>query len=105
MKQPNKLHKLGLAATAFGLVLSFVTAAHACKDGEGRGAHHFEKKDANGDGFLTRDEVGAERWDRIKVADANGDAKISKDEMKKAREEGKLGKRGKRRDRDGSKRS
>jgi hypothetical protein len=99
MKHPIKIHKLGLAVTAFGLALSFVTAAHACKDGEGRGAHHFEKKDTNGDGFLTRDEVGAERWDRIKVADANGDSKVSKDEMKKAREDGKLRKRGKHRER------
>lgn len=58
--------------------------------GEGKGAH-FQKADKNSDGFLTKDEVGDKRWDRIKVADANSDAKVSKAEMQQARKDGKLG--------------
>jgi hypothetical protein len=57
----------------------------------GHRGKRFERKDKNGDGFLTQDEVGAKRWERIKVADANGDAKISKDELRQARKDGKLG--------------
>ena len=57
--------------------------------GEGKGAH-FKKADKNGDGFLTKDEVGDQRWDRIKVADANKDGKISKPEMQQAHKDGKL---------------
>ena len=63
---------------------------HAGKgQGHGKGAH-FKKSDKNGDGFLTKDEVGAERWERIKVADSNKDGKVSKPELKQAREGGKL---------------
>lgn len=80
-------------------------ASGAKKLGEGHehGKRHghrgkrFERADKNGDGFLTQDEVGAKRWDRIKVADANSDARVSKDEMKAAREAGKLGHEGKHR--------
>lgn len=59
-------------------------------DGHEKGAR-FQRADKNGDGFLTRDEVSAERWERIKVADANGDAKISRDELREAYQSGKLG--------------
>jgi hypothetical protein len=57
--------------------------------GNGKGAK-FKKSDTNNDGFLTKDEVGAERWERIKVADANKDGKVSKPELQQARKDGKL---------------
>jgi hypothetical protein len=62
---------------------------HGHKGGE-KGAH-FKKADKNSDGFLTKDEVGDKRWDRIKVADANNDSKISQAEMQQAHKDGKLG--------------
>jgi hypothetical protein len=58
-------------------------------DGKGHGGL-FKKADKNRDGFLTKDEVGDQRWERIKVADANNDSKVSKDELKQARKDGKL---------------
>lgn len=58
-------------------------------EGKGKGAH-FKKADKNGDGFLTKAEVGDQRWERIKVADANNDGKVSQPEMKQARKDGKL---------------
>jgi len=51
----------------------------------------FKQADKNGDGFLTKDEVGDKRWERIKVADANGDDKVSQAELRQAHEDGKLG--------------
>jgi len=57
--------------------------------GKGKGAH-FQKSDKNNDGFLTKDEVGAERWERIKVADTNKDGKVTKPELQQARKDGKL---------------
>ena len=62
-------------------------------EGTGRGNHgdHFKNADKNNDGFLTQQEVGAQRWERIKVADANNDGKVSKDEMIQAFKAGKLG--------------
>jgi hypothetical protein len=84
------------AMAAFGVSAAALAetpkAEHQCggeHGGKGRGAH-FQKADKNNDGYLTKDEVGAERWDRIKAADANKDNKISKDEMKQARKDGKL---------------
>jgi hypothetical protein len=67
------------------------------KHGEGKGAH-FKKADKNGDGFLTKAEVGDKRWERIKVADANNDGKVSQPEMQQARKDGKLPKHQGRRD-------
>jgi hypothetical protein len=61
---------------------------HAGKGGHGQG--HFKQADKNGDGFLTKDEVGADRWARIQVADANRDSKISHEELMQARKDGKL---------------
>ena len=58
-------------------------------DGQGKGGM-FKKADKNGDGFLTKDEVGEQRWERIKVADANNDGKISHPELQQARKDGKL---------------
>jgi hypothetical protein len=57
--------------------------------GEGKGAH-FKKADKNNDGFLTKAEVGDQRWEQIKVADANKDGKVSRPEMQQARKDGKL---------------
>jgi hypothetical protein len=79
---------------------AFATSAWALADtagkpqcdghkGEGKGAM-FKKADKNGDGFLTKDEVGDKRWERIKVADANNDSKVSQPEMKQAHKDGKL---------------
>ncbi len=62
-------------------------------DGKGkgeRGAGMFKKADKNADGFLTQDEVGAQRWERLKAADANKDNKVSLEEMKQAKKDGKL---------------
>jgi len=58
--------------------------------GKGKGQGRFKQADKNSDGFLTKDEVGDERWARLKVADANQDGKVSHDEMKQARKDGKL---------------
>ena len=58
-------------------------------DGQGKGGM-FKKADKNGDGFLTKDEVGEQRWERIKVADANNDGKISRPELQQAHKDGKL---------------
>ena len=58
-------------------------------EGKAKGAG-FKKADKNADGFLTKDEVGDERWTRIQVADANKDGKISQPEMQQARKDGKL---------------
>ncbi len=44
------------------------------------------------DGFLTKEEVGERRWDKIKVADTNKDDKVSKAEFLKAKADGKIGK-------------
>jgi hypothetical protein len=81
------------AATAVAVAIAVPATAFACggEGGNAKGAH-FERKDKNQDGFLTAAEVGAERWERIKVADANKDNKVSKDEMKAAFKAGKLGK-------------
>ena len=85
-----------LAVAAFGTsVWALADAPHADRQcggehgGKGKGAK-FQKADKNNDGFLTKDEVGTERWERIKVADANKDGKVSKPEMQQARKDGKL---------------
>ena len=82
------------AAAAFGtsaLALAETPAKPACggKHDGGKGGM-FKKADKNNDGFLTKDEVGAERWERIKAADANSDNKISHPELRQARKDGKL---------------
>jgi hypothetical protein len=64
-------------------------ADHA--DHAARLAERFKKMDKNGDGFLTQDEVGPERWAHIQVADANKDGKISLAELQQAHADGKLG--------------
>lgn len=84
------------AAAAFGTsawALAETPAKPQCNGqhaGKGHGQGRFKQADKNGDGFLTKAEVGDERWARIKVADANQDGKVSHDEMKQARKDGKL---------------
>lgn len=82
------------AAAAFGTsawALAETPAKPQCDGhGKGQGQGMFKKADKNGDGFLTKDEVGDERWARIQVADANQDGKVSHPEMKQARKDGKL---------------
>lgn len=89
---PKTLRMTLVTALALGLAAPASALACGGKDGKGKGAH-FQRKDTNQDGFLTEAEVGAERWQRIKVADSNKDNKVSKDEMMAAFKEGKLGKR------------
>jgi hypothetical protein len=93
MKHMNTKTLRIAAAGAVAFALAVPATAFACGgDGKAKGAH-FQKKDTNKDGFLTAAEVGAKRWERIKVADANKDNKVSKDEMQAAFKAGKLGKR------------
>jgi len=79
------------ALATSALALAEPPANPAC-DGkhEGHGQGMFKKADKNNDGFLTKDEVGEKRWDRIKVADANNDNKVSQPELQQARKDGKL---------------
>jgi len=58
--------------------------AHRAAHHAERGKKHFAKLDKNGDGVLTKDEVG-EKWERIGKADANGDGKVTQQELEQAR--------------------
>jgi hypothetical protein len=88
---------ISISAAAAALALAVPATAFACGgDGSGKNKEaRFQKADKNGDGFLTRAEVGDERWQKISVADGNKDAKVSKAELMQAYRDGKLGKRGK----------
>jgi len=55
----------------------------------GKGGRMFQM-DQNQDGALSADEVGAERWAHIAVADADKDGKVTKDELRTAKESGKI---------------
>lgn len=83
------LASFGISAVALAEASDARPQCDGKKGGEGKGAH-FKKADKNSDGFLTKVEVGDERWARIKVADANNDGKVSQPEMKQARKDGKL---------------
>ena len=105
---------LGVSVFAFAACVASVALADAANGGarpqcsgehggkqsaEDRAQHaaeRFKKDDKNGDGFLTQDEVGDQRWARIQVADANKDGKISQAELAQAHADGKLGHHGKR---------
>jgi hypothetical protein len=52
--------------------------------GVARRAERFARADANGDGKLTASEVGAARWDWLKVADADGDGAVTLAEIERA---------------------
>lgn len=94
----TNLHRLSLAITAFGIVLATSQLAsahpgHGCRRAQAE--KRFQAHDKNHDGFLTKDEVRQEHWDRLKVADANNDGKVSKAEIERARKDGKLKRHGK----------
>ncbi len=63
------------AASAFGLP--------ALAD---KGPHMFERADANGDGFVSKQEFAATRDTMFQTIDANKDGILSQDELQKARE-------------------
>ena len=106
-----KMNRMGLGVALIGFTLAASSVAfaegrpehrcageHSAKTPEERAQHaaaRFQKADKNNDGFLTKDEVGDQRWERIKVADTNNDGKVSKAEMEQAHKDGKLGHRGK----------
>lgn len=50
----------------------------------------FAKRDKNGDGALTEQEVGARGWAHLKVADSNNDARVTFAELHEARAAGKM---------------
>ncbi len=79
---------VSLAAIAF-VATAVPATADAC---EGHKKDKFAKADANGDGFLTPDEVSETFWARIKVADVDNDNKVSKSEFRQAKKDGKFGK-------------
>jgi len=111
MKTISSRVRIGLAISvlALGCLVSSLAFAAAPADGAhpqcsaehgkhqsaaGRAEHaaeRFKKADKNNDGFLTQDEVGEKRWQRMQVADANKDGKISQAELEAAHAEGKLG--------------
>ncbi len=74
---------LTAAAVSFALAIPATALACGGKEGHAHGGH-FQKADKNNDGYLTKDEVGAERWEHIKIADVNNDNKVSQQEMKQA---------------------
>lgn len=74
--------KVGLiAALVGGVALAGMAQA---KPGEGRKGprFQFEQVDANGDGFVTLEELQANAASRFSESDANGDGSLSKDELK-----------------------
>jgi EF hand len=93
----NKFTRLGLSVATIAGALSVVSLAAAdsgkgqCDGKHGDKAAKFQRADKNADGFLTRDEVGDKRWQRIQVADTNKDQKVSKAELEQAHKDGKLG--------------
>ena len=69
-----------VTATALSLVLAVPATVLAGGSRDAK-ASHFENADKNNDGALTKDEVPAERWQRLQNADANKDGKVTKDEL------------------------
>ena len=72
--------RLLTALSAFGM-LTAATAAHAGGPGTGAGLLPFARMDADGDGFLTREEVRKAREARFAKYDANGDGKAEVSEI------------------------
>lgn len=60
------------------------------KGGRGGPGGRMFQLDANQDGSLTAEEVGADRWVHLAAADADKDGKVTKDELRAARRSGKL---------------
>ncbi len=73
--------RLLTALSAFGMLITIGTAAHAGSPSAGAGLLPFAKMDADGDGFLTRDEVRKAREARFAKYDANGDGKAEVSEI------------------------
>ncbi len=69
------------ALSAFGMLAAAATAVHAGGTGAGAGLLPFAKMDADGDGFLTREEVRKAREARFAKYDANGDGKAEVSEI------------------------
>jgi len=72
-----------LTVTTIGFALSVPAIAFACGGKEGR-TSHFQEADKNNDGYLTQEEVGAQRWEHMKIADVNNDNKVSREELRQA---------------------
>ena len=85
----NRLAKYSvIGATILGLV-GAVGIASADESGERKGGKrgfNFEKMDANGDGFVTADEIIAAHNARFTNQDANGDGFLTKEEVTAAME-------------------
>ncbi len=73
--------KLLMVIPAFGMLAAIGTAAHAGGPGAGARLLPFAKMDADGDGFLTREEVRKAREARFAKYDANGDGKAEISEI------------------------
>ncbi len=73
--------KLLMALSAFGMLAAAGAAAHAGGLGGGPMLLPFAKIDADGDGFLTREEVRKAREARFARFDANGDGKAEASEI------------------------
>ena len=96
----TKMNRMGLCAALVGVALAGTSVAFAhgsnqqqAKTPEERAkeaTQRFQKADKNKDGFLTHDEVGTKRWEKIKAADTNGDGKVSLAELEQARKDGKV---------------
>lgn len=92
-RQSLTVSALAFSVLAFGaLAVAAPASAEACEGHAKGGGGKFKKADKNADGFLTADEVTAERWANIKVADTDKDGKVSKAEFVAAKKAGKLGK-------------
>ncbi len=83
---------IGLAAV-LAVCVGGATAWGAHHEGKGDHRHgkkhhgkHFEKRDANGDGAISKDEWMAAADARFAKMDADGDGSISQDEWKGAHE-------------------
>ena len=72
-----------ITTAAIGFALAVPATALACGGKDGR-TSHFQSADKNNDGYLTEAEVGAQRWEHIKIADVNNDKKVSREELKQA---------------------
>jgi hypothetical protein len=61
-----------------------ITVAELHAYGVARRAERFARADKNGDGKLAASEVGAARWEWLKVADADGDNAVTLAEIERA---------------------
>jgi Ca2+-binding EF-hand superfamily protein len=78
---PRALRWLGPADTDRDGV---ITPAELHAFGVARRAARFARADHNGDGKLDPAEVGAAKWEQLKVADANGDGAVTLAEIEQA---------------------